>query len=129
MFVRLDLYDDEPAPALCEPDDFLRLKVVLYGSYHLDSAGDALAPVGTFVDADTALLNVEELRGLAGDRASDEAWSSGFAGMLAYARRQGWLDGAGTTVTAHCEWRWCAPDDADAALDRAGDGAAGDLAP
>jgi hypothetical protein len=128
MFVRLDLYDDEPAPELCEPDDFLRLKVVLYGSYHLGAAGDALAPVGTFADAETALLNVEGLRGLAGDRAGDESWSSGFAGMLAYARRQGWLDADGATVTAHCEWRWCAPEDADAPLDLAGDRAAGDPA-
>ncbi|HEY6758790.1 MAG TPA: hypothetical protein VI318_04845 [Baekduia sp.] len=119
MFVRLDLYDDEPAPELCEPDDFLRLKVVLYGSYVPGTAGPALAPVGTFVDAETALLNVEELRRLAGERAGDEAWRSGFAGMLAYARRQGWLDAAGATVTAHCEWRWCAPDDGDAVVERA----------
>jgi hypothetical protein len=128
MFIRLDLWDVEPVPALCEPDDFLRLKVLLYGSYHLDSAGDALAPVGTFVDGDTALLSVEAIRKLAGDRAGDEAWSSGFAGMLDYARRQGWLDADGGTVTAHCEWRWCAPDDADTPLDLAGDRAAGDPA-
>ncbi|MCW2795467.1 hypothetical protein [Nocardioides sp.] len=128
MFVRLDLYDDEPAPTLCEPDDFLGLKVVLYGPYHLDSAGDALAPAGTFVDGDTALLSVEELRRLAGHRADDEAWSSGFAGMLGYASSKGWLDADGTAVTAHCEWRLCPPDDAHPPLDLVGERAAGDPA-
>jgi hypothetical protein len=113
MFIRLDLRDLEPAPSLREPDDFLHLKVLLYGPFHLATAADALAPVGTFADSDTALLNVEALRGLAGSRAADEAWSSGFARMLDYARDHGWLDGDGTAVAAHCEWRWCASDAAD----------------
>jgi hypothetical protein len=116
MFIRLDLRDLEPVPSLREPDDFLHLEVLLYGPFHLPTAAAALAPVGIFADSDTALLNVEELRRLAGSRGADDAWSSGFAGMLDYARDHGWLHAEGTAVAAHCVWRWCASD-ADPPLD------------
>jgi len=59
--------------------------------------GDALLPPGV-------------LKGLARDAAAadgyelDAGWDEGFAGMLAYAGSEGWIDDDGA-VRAHVEWR------------------------
>jgi hypothetical protein len=105
MFVEVDLSEPAPRPALREPDDFARFKVVFGGgSGDLVSAAAALAPAGELVDADSATLRVDAIRDLAGARAVDPDWRRGFASMLDYAQAKGWLDEQRTNVAVHCEW-------------------------
>jgi hypothetical protein len=104
MFVEVDLSDPAGCPALREPDDFGRFKVVFHGSGDLVSAAAALAPAGELVDADSAILRVDAVRELAGACATDPDWRGGFASMLDYAQAKGWLDEQRTNLAVHCEW-------------------------
>ena len=104
MFVEVDLSDPAARPALREPDDFDRFKVVFGGSGDLVSAAAALAPAGKLVNAQSATLRVDAVRDLAGARALDPGWRRGFASMLDYALAKGWLDEQRTNVAVHCEW-------------------------
>jgi hypothetical protein len=104
VFVDVDLSEPAPRPALREPDDFDRFKVVFHGSGDLVSAAAALAPAGQLIDAERATLRVDAVRDLAGARALDPGWRRGFASMLDYALAKGWLDAQRTNVAVHCEW-------------------------
>jgi hypothetical protein len=53
------------------------------------------------VDGDHAWLDVERLRRSGPVELS--GWSEGFAGMISYAGKQGWLNEDGTKVRAHLE--------------------------
>jgi len=35
----------------------------------------------------------------------DKAWQDSFGGMLAYARKKGWIDEATGAIQAHIEWK------------------------
>jgi hypothetical protein len=105
MYVETDLSRHPAALALLEPDDFKSLKVVVHApASRQDDLAQALAPVGA-VDAEgNALLAIDALKRLAGDRADDPQWLAGFDAMVRYARTRGWVDAGGTALQAHCEF-------------------------
>lgn len=102
MYLRIDPASGELS--LEEPDDFSR--------FHLEAPGNSspkeLAAllqrrqVGRPVegDPDRVWISVDAVRHLAAG-AVGEDWSSGFEGMLAYARSKGFLDEPGTHVRVH----------------------------
>ncbi len=81
-------------PSLEDVDDFRRLKVVV-------AAGErpALDVVGR-VDGDHVWLDRKWL--VAHGRPDDPVWAHGFAAMLAYAEKSGWIDDDGA-IRAHVE--------------------------
>jgi len=81
-----------------DPSDFKAFKVVVTKGE--DDA--SIAPVGRFEDADTAWIQIEAVRRLAGN-AVDQAWEEGYDAMLAYAREKGWLHDARREIQAHVE--------------------------
>lgn len=83
---------------LDESSDFEGFKVVVKG-------GDASAveTVGRLEDPDTAWIQMEAVRRLAGD-AADQQWENGYDAMLAYARTKGWLHDARREIQAHVEY-------------------------
>jgi hypothetical protein len=106
MIIGVDLTSTVPALALREPDDLTSLKVLVRGSgASVDELVGALAPVGTLDEQGNALLGIEQLKGLAGDRARDPDWLASFDGMVAYARSKGWVTPDGNSLQAHCEWQ------------------------
>jgi hypothetical protein len=82
---------------LDEPTDFKGFKVVVKGG-----DASALESVGRLEDDDTAWIQIEAVRRLAGD-AADQAWEEGYDAMLAYARTKGWLHDARREIQAHVE--------------------------
>ena len=85
------------AVSLDEPDDFKGFKVVV-----ASGDGSGLFSVGRLAHRDTAWINADAVRTLAG-AAATPAWEDGFTAMLAYAQTKGWLDAAGD-IQAHVEW-------------------------
>lgn len=83
---------------LDEPSDFKGFKVVVKG----DDAS-AVETVGRLEDRDTAWIQMEAVRKLAGD-AADQQWEDGYDAMLAYARTKGWLHDARREIQAHVEY-------------------------
>ena len=87
-----------------EPDDFSRFHVAARGGRDGSRLADALTAAGAGeLDGDDVLVRVAWLRDAAAGRVTEE-WEQGFAAMLAYAERKGWLERAGTAVRAHVEW-------------------------
>jgi hypothetical protein len=84
VYVEIDVSVIPPAMVLREPDDFTSFKL-------------------TVRQADRALVPVESLRQLAGDRADDPDWRRRFEKMLHYAQQHGWVDDG--AVRAHIEWQ------------------------
>ena len=84
MYLEIDVSVIPPAMLLGEPDDFTSFKL-------------------TIRQADHALVPVESLRQLAGDRADDPDWRRQFEKMLGYAQQHGWVDDG--AVRAHIEWQ------------------------
>ncbi|HZQ85220.1 MAG TPA: hypothetical protein VFA83_10300 [Acidimicrobiales bacterium] len=82
---------------LDEPADFKGFKVVVESG-----DGSGLFAVGRLAHRDTAWINADAVRRLAGD-AANQQWEEGFAAMLDYAKTKGWLDDAGD-IQAHVEW-------------------------
>jgi len=82
---------------LDDPDDFKGFKVVVE-----TGDGSGLFAVGRLAHRDTAWIQADAVRRLAGDAVTPE-WESGFAAMLDYAKTKGWLDDAGD-IQAHVEW-------------------------
>lgn len=80
-----------------EPSDFKAFKVVVHGD---DTS--AIDTVGRLEGADTAWVQIEAVRRLAGD-AADQAWEDEYDAMLAYARTKGWLHDARREIQAHVE--------------------------
>lgn len=82
MYIEIDLRLIPPTTTLREPDDFTSFKIVVR-------------------DVEHAMVPVESLEKLAGDRAADPEWRRGLEKMLEYARERGWLDDKG--VRAHID--------------------------
>lgn len=80
-----------------DPNDFKGFKVVVHGD---DTS--AIETVGRLEDTDTAWIQMEAVRKLAGD-AADQTWEDGYDAMLAYARTKGWLHDARREIQAHVE--------------------------
>lgn len=83
MYIRIDPSQVPPTVELHEPAEFKAFKVVLAN------------PLYAWVDPQT-------LSALAG-RTADAAWLEQLRGMLAYAKKQGWVDDEGR-VRAHVEF-------------------------
>ena len=81
-----------------DPSDFKAFKVVVKEG----EDPSAIAVVGRLEDADTAWIQIEAVRRLAGD-AADQTWEDGYDAMLAYARAKGWLHDARREIQAHVE--------------------------
>ena len=88
---------------LAEPEVFTAFHVVLPAGVAPDEFTAALAAHGVGEpDGDDVLVRIAAVRELATGRVGPE-WEDGFAGMLAYAERKGWLSPDGTAVRAHVE--------------------------
>lgn len=85
-------------PAVTGIDDLTSLDVLVPTDADAVRSHDWLHPLGT-VDGAHAWLDVDQLR--AHGRPDDEGWSARFAGMIAYAASQGWVDPSGARVRAH----------------------------
>lgn len=86
------------AIALRDPVDFHRLDV-LVDPQPQEQIEQAIARIGRREDADHIRLAAPVLRFLSG-LAGDPEWEAGFAGMLAYATKAGWVDHDGG-IRAH----------------------------
>jgi hypothetical protein len=85
---------DGDIPRLDDIDNFRALKIVVAAGEH-----PALDRVGR-VDGDHVWLDRAWLQ--AQGRPDDPAWATGFAGMLGYAEKSGWVDDSGA-IRAHIE--------------------------
>ena len=85
---------DSGIPRLADIDNFRALKIVI-------EIGETptLESVGR-VEGDHVWLNRNWLE--AHGRPDDPAWANGFAGMIAYAGKSGWVDEGGA-IRAHVE--------------------------
>ncbi|BBG03406.1 MULTISPECIES: hypothetical protein [Pseudonocardia] len=88
---------------LAEPEVFTAFHVVRPADMTPEGLAAALAghDVGQ-LDGEDVLVRVDAVRRLAAGRVGDD-WEDGFAGMLAYADRKGWLTDDGAAVRAHVE--------------------------
>ena len=94
----------QPTVTLAEPDDFTRFHVTVLGGRDRSRLAEALTASGAGQpDGDDVWVRVAWLRTAADDGASP-AWEQGFAAMLEYAGRKGWLAADGEAVRAHVEW-------------------------
>lgn len=82
---------------LDDADDFKGFKVVVESG-----DGSGLFAVGRLAHRDTAWINADAVRRMAGDAATPQ-WEDGFTAMLDYAKTKGWLDDGGD-IQAHVEW-------------------------
>jgi hypothetical protein len=93
-----------PTVTLDEPGDFTRFHVSVPGGRDRSRLADAITVSGAGeTDGDDGWVRVAWLRTAVAEAASP-GWEEGFAAMLGYARRKGWLDDAGASVRAHVEW-------------------------
>lgn len=99
MIVRVDVEKSEVS--LEEPEVLTR--------FHIASSGtveDVVRTLGEHGRAtsqdDHVYVRIDALRALAAGKVGAE-WESGFASMIAYATKKGWVDEAGTHVMAHLE--------------------------
>ena len=85
-------------------DNFRAFKLVIEGRREaFDAIRGALAGTAELVDADTAWVSQEALRGRP-EVAQDAAWQQAFAAMVEKARPHGWIDDARGAIKAHVEW-------------------------
>ncbi|MBM3573506.1 MAG: hypothetical protein FJX52_14300 [Alphaproteobacteria bacterium] len=101
MFVRVD---EKSRVELEEPNDFKRFHVEIPRSIDLAAAGRALAGTARLEDEKTAWVSEAALRAWPGG-GKDQAWQANFDGMLAYARKKGWIEAATGAIRAHIEWK------------------------
>ena len=88
---------------LAEPEVFTAFHVVRPAGMSPDALAAALAgPEVGRPDGDDVLVRVDAVRRMAEGRVGAD-WAEGFAGMLAYADRKGWLTDDGAMVRAHVE--------------------------
>ena len=106
MYVEIDLVHLGAGAALREPEDLGSLKVVVHGPpERRDGLAAAVANVGRVDPSGDVFLSIDALKRLAGERVATAEWLQRFDGMVAYAASHGWVDAAGATLRAHCEWR------------------------
>jgi hypothetical protein len=87
--------------ALEEPQDFKRFKLVIDAvradTTNLDAA---LAGIATLSADGHAWVSEAWLRG----RDLGSSWQEGLTGMIATAKKYGWVDEPAKTIRAHVEW-------------------------
>jgi hypothetical protein len=105
MDVVADLIATPATVSLADPDDVRSFKVLARAPEpDPERLAQALEGVGRLEGEGDAFIDVEAVRRMAGERASDPEWSAGFDAMLAYAGSKGWMDPSGTAIQAHVEW-------------------------
>jgi hypothetical protein len=104
--VRVQIEIDPAASglSLLDVDAFKRFNVVIRGTPSFDIVQAALAPIATSITPDSAQVLVGAVRELAGPATASPEWQRGFAEMLDYAERRGWLRPDSETIEAHLEW-------------------------
>lgn len=91
--------------AVGHPDDLEALKVIAnHPVSALPIVGKLLGEASTRIDAQHAWIRIGWLRENGGIGASAD-WFARFDQMIAYARKQGWVDDPTDSVRAHIEWR------------------------
>jgi hypothetical protein len=101
MFIKLT---SGRAVELHDRDNFRAFKLVIEGSRDaLDDVRRALAGTAELVDADTAWVSEQALRGRS-EVAKDAAWQQALGTMIEKARPHGWIDDARKAIKAHIEW-------------------------
>ncbi len=86
---------------LDEPDNFKDLRVVDETGAGTDLAA-ALERIGTLSqDRSHVWLKPDGIRSLLPETFKTDAWSAAFDGMLAFAKKFGWINEADGTVRAH----------------------------
>ncbi|MBM3598276.1 MAG: hypothetical protein FJX35_08680 [Alphaproteobacteria bacterium] len=101
MFVRIAT---DLRVTLEEPHDFKRFHVEIPRSVDAAAASRALGATARLEGSDKAWVSETALRGWPSVR-DDKAWQDSFGGMLAYARKKGWIDEATGAIQAHIEWK------------------------
>jgi hypothetical protein len=85
-------------------DNFRAFKLVVEGRREdIDTVRGALAGTAELVDADTAWISQDALRGRP-EVAQDMAWQQSFGAMIEKARPHGWIDDERRAIKAHVEW-------------------------
>lgn len=101
MFV---LVDAAYVVTLCEAEDLKGFKLVAHHpASALPQVIAALEGVAARTDAEHCWIKEDWLRrheAVAGDA----AWQQSFDGVVAYASKKGWVDGASKSIRAHIEW-------------------------
>jgi hypothetical protein len=104
VYVNVDV-SRSPAVALSDEDDFGSFKVVVRGMAQGDSRlAGVLEPYGSIASDGHALLRIDAVKALAGDRGGNAEWLAQLDGMIGYARSRGWLAQDGSAIQAHCEY-------------------------
>ncbi|MBV9784356.1 MAG: hypothetical protein JO264_11095 [Acidisphaera sp.] len=84
--------------------DFKRFAMAVAGGLEGAELQHALGRLATLAEEDHAWVSETALRSMPGLR-DDEAWQKGLDGMIAYARRHGWVDDTTQAIRAHIERR------------------------
>jgi hypothetical protein len=85
-------------------DNFRAFKLVVEGRREeIDAVRGALAGTADLVDADTAWISQDALRGRS-EVAQDAAWQQAFGAMIEKARPHGWIHDERKAIKAHVEW-------------------------
>lgn len=104
MYVQVDLRTQPPVVTLEEPDDCTRFHLQVLGGTDLARVFGALVDAAAGrLEGDHAYVTIDALRRLASERVAAD-WPERFEGMLADARRKGWIDETGNLVQAHIEY-------------------------
>lgn len=100
MIVYVQDRPDGSDVALLDAEDFHHFSVRLAGA----GSAEALQASGTgrLINPTEAFVAVAAVRRLAA-RDTDESWNEGFAAMLRFAQRHGWLSEDGSEIRAHLE--------------------------
>jgi len=104
MILEVDLAGYTPRLCLRDPEDCQRFHVAAVGG-NADALRIALSRsgVGDVLASGDALIDMAAVARLA-DGLVRADWVDRFQGMLAHARRKGWLEDSGTRFRAHVEW-------------------------
>ena len=94
--------DARPAELL-DIDDLVRFKVVMEGQLTGEEIQASLASLGRLEPPKHVWISIEALKA-ASDRENNPDWQLAFAGMVAYAASNGWLDDSGIEMRAHLEY-------------------------
>lgn len=93
----------QPA-CLLDPDNFRAFKVLAEPALRDGGAlPAAIAGIGRLADESHVWVAIERLEDL-GRRFGGAGWAEGLAGMLAFARRSGWIEPGTGAVRAHIEF-------------------------
>ncbi|KWV54746.1 hypothetical protein AS156_06730 [Bradyrhizobium macuxiense] len=93
-------YSPQTGLQLVNPYDFCDFKVVLKGP--VNPTTSALRGI-TLVDRGNALVPIDLVPTLPGRPQDYETWETGYAKMVASARKRGWIDSDADAIRAHIE--------------------------